>query len=89
MVFTIIENLSYVIRVPKFIEIDKNDPRSIQNFVDELEELNIYDKLQKSVISDPEENYDIMLKVLSTAKGKHLQKKMVKFDKRKHKKLSG
>ena len=54
MVFTIIENLSYVIRVPKFIEIEKNDPRSIQNFVDELEELNIYDKLQKSVNSDPE-----------------------------------
>ena len=26
---TIIENLSYVIRVPKFIEIEKNDPRSI------------------------------------------------------------
>ena len=86
MMFTIIENLSYVIRVPNFIEIDKNDPRSIQNFVDELEELNIYDKLQKSVNSDPEENYDIML--LSTAKEKHLPKKMVKFDKRKHKKLS-
>ena len=86
MVFTIIENLSYVIRVPKFIEIEKNDPRSIQNFVDELEELNIYDKLQKSVNSDPEENYDIMLKLLSTAKEKHLPKKMVKFDKRKHKK---
>ena len=88
MVFTIIENLSHVIRVPKFIEIEKNDPRSIQNFVDELEELNIYDKLQKSVNSDPEENYDIMLKLLSTAKEKHLPKKMVKFDKRKHKKAN-
>ena len=54
MVFTIIENWSYVIRVPKFNEIKKNDPQSIQNFVDELEELNIYDKLQKSVNSDPE-----------------------------------
>ena len=58
----------------------------LQNFVDELEELNIYDKLQKSVNSDPEENYHIMLNLLSTAKEKHLPKKMVKFDKRKHEK---
>ena len=83
MVFTIIENLSYVIRVPKFIEIKKNDPRSIQNFVDELDELNIYDKLQKLVNSDAVENYDIILKLFSTAKEKHLLKKMVKFDKKK------
>ena len=61
----------------------------LQNFVDELEELNIYDKLQKSVNSDPEENYHIMLNLLSTAKEKHMPKKMVKFDKRKHEKLSG
>ena len=86
MVFTLIENLSYVIRVPKFIEIEKNDPRSIHNFVNELEELNIYGKLKTSVNSDPEENYDIMLQLLSTAKENHLPKKMVKFNKRKHKK---
>ena len=49
-------NLSYVIRVPKFIEIEKNNPRSIHNFVNELEELNIYGKLKRSVNSDPEEN---------------------------------
>ena len=74
--------MSYVIRVPKFNEIEKNDPRFIQNFVDELEELNIYDKLQKSVNSDLEENYYIMLKLLSTAKEKYLPKKIVKFDKK-------
>ena len=82
MVFTFIENLSYVIRVPKFIDIEKNDPRSIHNFVNELEELNIYGKLKTSVNSDPEENYDI-------AKKNHLPKKMVKFDKKNIKKLSG
>ena len=41
-------------------------------------------ELKYQVNSDPEENYDIMLKLLSTAKEKHLPKKMVKFDKRKH-----
>ena len=51
-----------------------------------MEELNIYDKLKTSVNCDPEENYDIMLKLLATAKEKHLPKKIVKFDKRKHKK---
>ena len=84
MVFTILENLSYVIRVHKFMEIEKNDHRSIQNFVNELEELNIYDKLKTTVNSDPEENYDIMLKLLATAKEKYLPREMVKFDKRNH-----
>ena len=82
MVLTLTENLSYVIGVPKFIEIEKNDPLSIHNFVNELEELNIYDKLKTSVNSDHEENYDIMLKLLSTAKEKHLPKKILKFDKK-------
>ena len=89
MAFTIIENLSYVIRVPKFIEIEKNDLRSIQNCVNELEELNIYDELTTSVNSDLKENYDIMLKLLATAKKKHLPKKMKKLDKRNIKRLSG
>ena len=53
MVFTLIEKLSYVIRVPKFIEIEKNDPRSIHNVVNELEELNIYGKLKHRLIVIP------------------------------------
>ena len=43
MIFTLIENNSYVTHVPKFVEIQNNDHHSIQNFVHELEELNIYD----------------------------------------------
>ena len=51
----------------------------------------IYDILKTSVNSNPEENYDIMfiiiiIMLLATAKEKHLLGKMVKFDKRKHKK---
>ena len=45
--------------------------------MNELEELNIYGKLKTSVNSDPKENYDIMLKLLSTGKENHLPKKMV------------
>ena len=35
MVFTLIENKSYVTRVPKFVEIQNNDHHSIHNFVHE------------------------------------------------------
>ena len=45
MIFTLIENFSYVTQAPKFVEIQTNDPESIQNFVNELDELNIYNHL--------------------------------------------
>ena len=86
MVFTLIENKSYVTHVPKFVEIENNDHHSIQNFVHELEELNVYEKLHTSFDSRPEENYGILLKLLSTAKDKHLPTKIIKFNRKKHKK---
>ena len=85
MVFTSIENKSYVTHVPKFVEIQSNDHHLIQNFVHNLEELNIYEKLHSSVDSKPEENYGNLLKLLSTAKDKHLPTKIVKFNRKKHK----
>ena len=51
----------------------------------ELEELNIYEKLHTSVDSRPEKNYGILLKLLSTAKDKHLPTKIVKLNRKKHK----
>ena len=65
------------------VEIQNNDHHSIHNFVHELEELNIYEKLHTSVDSRPEENYGILLKLLSTAKDKHLPTKIVKFNRKK------
>ena len=41
MLFTYVENLSYITEVPKFIEIEKMDDRSTHAFVNELNELNI------------------------------------------------
>ena len=85
MVFTLIENKTYVTHVPKFVEIQNNDHHSIQNFVHDLEELNIYEKLHTSVDSRPEENYGILLKLLFPAKDNHLPTKIVKFNRKKHK----
>ena len=57
MIFTLIENFSYVTQAPKFVEIQTNDPESIQNFVNELDELNIYNHLQTATDSSPDVNY--------------------------------
>ena len=68
MVFTLVENLSYVTDVPKFIDIECNDPRSMQAFIAELEDINIYDKLEQAIDSDPQENYDCFIALLNGAK---------------------
>ena len=78
MIFTLIENLSYVTQAPKFVEIQINDPDSIQKFVNELDELNIYNHPQNSNNNHPQNSpdvkYDTMLELLSTIKDKHLPK---------------
>ena len=60
MVFTLVEYLPYVIDVPEFIDIECNDPRSMQAYIAELEDINIYDKLEQAIDSDPQENYLII-----------------------------
>ena len=39
--FTYIEKLSYIKRVPKFIDIEKSDANSLENFIQELNDMNI------------------------------------------------
>ena len=86
MIFTYVENVSYITEVPKFIEIEKSDDRSMHAFVNELNELNIYDQLQSAIDTNPQENYDTFIKLLSSAKNKHLPMRIVRFNKKKHKK---
>ena len=68
IIFTYIENMSYIMEVPKYIEIERNDPRSMQNFVRELEELNIYDQLETRLNTNPQENYATFLNMVNIAK---------------------
>ena len=86
IIFTYIENMSYITEVPKYIEIERTDPRSMQNFVRELEELNIYDRLETPLNTNPQENYATFLNMVNIAKNKHLPKKVVRFNKKKYKK---
>ena len=68
MMFILVENLSYVTDVPNFIDIECNDPRSVQAFIAELEDINIYDKLEQAIDSDPQKNYDCFITLLNGAK---------------------
>ena len=86
MMFTIVENRSYVTDVQKFIDIECNDQRSMRAFLRELEDINIYDKLEQLNDSNPQDNYDRFITLINDAKEQHLPKKTVKFNKRKHKK---
>ena len=86
MIFSYYENYSYVEKSEKFIEIEVNNELSMQNFIDELKTLNIYDNLITNVSNSLHENYDIFSSFIVYAKDKHLPKKLVKYNKKKHKK---
>ena len=75
IIFTYIEKLSSTEKVPKFITIEKNNAASIQNFIREMQTLNVYDELNKSIDSNPEHNYAVLLKSNKDVKHKCLPKK--------------
>ena len=49
-----------------------------------MDALNIYDELNQSIDSNPEENYKVFLKLIRDVKDKCLPKKFVKYNKKKH-----
>ena len=79
--FTYIEHLSYIQKVPKFVEVEKVNSSSIKKFVEELENLNIYDDLNKSADSSLHFNYDTFINLVQYAKNKHISRKQVKYKK--------
>ena len=88
IIFTYIEKLSYIEKVPKFITIEKNNAASIQNFIREMQTLNVYDELNKSIDSNPKHNYEVLLKSIKDVKDKCLPKKLLNITKRNTKNLN-
>ena len=86
IIFTVHKNKSYLEKVNKFIEVETRDARSINNFVNKLKDLNIYDQLDKQLTSDPNANYELFNGLLNNARAKDLPKKRVKYQKKLHKK---
>ena len=86
LLFAYIENLSYIEKVAKFINIQKTDPLSVDNFINELREDNIYDRMLQPLDTNSNDNYEIFITHFQLAKDKHLPMKSVRYQKRKHKK---
>ena len=78
--------MSYVEKVPKVINIQKTDPLSVDNFINELREQNIYDRMHQPLDTNPNDNYEIFITHFQLAKNNHLPMKSVRYQKRKHKK---
>ena len=68
----------------KFIEVEVCNQESINKFVKEVGDANIYNKLQKNLNTNPNHNYEILSKHLLCAKLKHIPRKVKKFNKRRH-----
>ena len=66
--------------------IQKTDPLSVDNFIHELREGNIYDRMQQPLDSNPNDNYEIFITHFQLAKTKYLRMESVRYQKRKHKK---
>ena len=75
MVFTNIENIANIDKVSKYIEVEKSDEISLQNFINELKLLNIYDQLETKLHTNPETNYEIFPMLLKFVKDNTFQRK--------------
>ena len=70
---------------PKYIEFEKLNETSMIEFKYEIENADLNHELDHELSADPNLNYEILAKVLQSAKIKHIPKVTKKFNKRKHK----
>ena len=71
IILTFLNDKSYLIKVDKFIDIKKRDERSMNNFINELKALNMYDQLDKELTGDPNENHQLLSSRLNAAMEKN------------------
>ena len=63
-----------------------NSDQSKINFKNDFESKSVYDRLNHELDANPDENYSILETAISDSMNAHLEKKIVKFNRRKHKK---
>ena len=68
------------------IRIQKWDVRCVHKFNIELNKASIYELMNTTIDADPNANLNILNRIISQAKDKHLPLRYVKYDKHKHKK---
>ena len=69
----------------KYITIYLNSAESKINFRNDIASKNIYEKLNKDIHCNPNENYNILESEIINSMESHMNKKTVKFNRRKHK----
>ena len=69
-----------------YVTIFSNSEHSIQRFKNDFECKNIYERLNKDLNADPNENYAMLEAAITESMNAHLEKKIVKFNRKKHKK---
>ena len=72
--FSIILGSNYAHSKDKFIEIESINQRTIENFRNEIINMDIYTKLDQNITSDPNENCKIFFQSLLSAKNKYMPK---------------
>ena len=68
--------------LPKYIEVETINSKSINNFKCALSKSDVFAKLDKSPNANPDSNYNILATALTDAKVKHLPKKIKSLTKR-------
>ncbi len=83
--FILLKNIKHRDQEPKYVTICKHDTKSIQNFQQEilnsLEHINLINDYH----IDPNQNYNVLHKIIQQAKIKHIPDKLLKFNKSKPK----
>ena len=68
-----------------YIAIYSNSEEAKNNFKNDIISKNIFDRLNKNLTNNPNENYNILEEEISNSLEIHMNKKTVKFNRRKHK----
>ena len=69
----------------KYITIYANSEECRSNFKNDIASKNIFDKLDKDLHADPNVNYNILESEIISSMNCHMEKKIVKFNRKKHK----
>ena len=70
----------------KYIDFESNTNEKLDNFLIELQNIDLTTKLNQNLFSNPSKNYDTFINILTNIKQRVLPKTRVKFNKKKHKK---
>ena len=73
------ENYMKPVSAQKYVEVEVFNVEAIENFKNEIANLEIHDKLDKTLNRDPNHNYEIVSTLLQTAITKYIPKRIKKI----------